>query len=365
MAAKKTTINDIATAAGVSKTTVSRYINGRYDLLSDSARKRVEKAIQLAHYRPSAVARSLKTQRSYLVGVIVANITTPFATSLLNGISSGLREGGYVPIFADAGDSPDTEQTLVESLISHQVDGLIVNTTTSDNPNLISLANTGTPVVLCDRYVNDYNFDIAVCPYREPTVELMEHLHGEGFGRCVLLTQEYENNSPRLARYEAFVETDKKLFGATDGSRDTYVVDPWRPATVAQGVAQLLADTPEGVPVGVYATNTVTLIAIFNALVELGFDEHGMVHAADGHEVRVGLCGPDDWGWAHQMGWDWPSSLCGGVTTFETNPYAMGYEAARLMIERIADPMGKKQTRLIPTQLRVRRSTQLREQRVG
>ena len=354
MAAKKTTITDIATAAGVSKTTVSRYINGKYDLLSESARTRVEKAIQLANYRPSAVARSLKTQRSYLVGVIVANITTPFATSLLNGISQGLREGNYVPMFADAADSPETERTLIESLVSHQVDGLIVNTTCAENTELINLANSGTPVVLCDRYVNDYRFDIAVCDYRKPTQQLMEHLREQGFARAVLFTQDWHDNSPRATRYEAFCKADRSLFEADDPDLDVYLVDPWHPETTLDACRRMVAESPTGKPIAVYATNTVTLISAYNALRELGIGSH------EGSEPYVGLCGPDDWGWAHRMGWDWPSSLCNGVTTFATNPYEMGYESAKLMLERIANPTGKKQARLIPTQLMVRASTQLR-----
>lgn len=347
MAAKKATISDIATAAGVSKTTVSRYINGRFDLLSESARTRVEKAIQLANYRPSAVARSLKTQRSCLVGVVVANITTPFATSLLNGISQGLREGSYVPMFADAADSPETEHALIESLVSHQVDGLIVNTTCAENPELIALANSGTPVVLADRYINDYNFDISACEYREPTLALMRHLREAGYRRAALVTQEYRNNSPRETRRDAFVEGDLELFGAQDPEADVYLADPWNPGAMREVMRRLLEES-DG-PVGVYATNTVTLIAVNNALEELGARVPG----------EVGLCGPDDWGWAHRMGWDWTSTLAGGVTTFETNPYQMGYEAAKLMLERINDPAGKKRTCLIPTELQIRASTNL------
>ncbi len=338
MGRKNVTISDIAVAAGVSKTTVSRYINGRFDLLSEPTRLRVEKAIQLAHYTPSAVARSLKTQRSYLVGVIVANITTPFATSLLNGIGQGLREGGYIPIFADAGDSPDDERRLVDSLVAHQVDGLIVNTTTSKNPQLIDLANSGMPVVLCDRYIDDYNFDIAVCPYREPTLELMASMRGRGFDRAVLFTQDFTNNSPRAERLDAFLEGDRDVFGAADPDADVYLCDPWDPDSTREAVSAMLADSGDRT-VGAYATNTVTLLAVYNALTELG------VTVGE----NVGLCGPDDWGWAHRLGWNWTDTLGSGITTFETDPYAMGLEAARLMLERIADPAGKKQVRLVPT----------------
>ncbi|MDD2588886.1 MAG: LacI family DNA-binding transcriptional regulator, partial [Atopobiaceae bacterium] len=63
---KKTTINDIATAAGISKTTVSRYINGRTDLISKETCTRSEMAIKLSGYRPNAIARGLKTQQSFL-----------------------------------------------------------------------------------------------------------------------------------------------------------------------------------------------------------------------------------------------------------------------------------------------------------
>lgn len=350
---KKATITDIAMAAGVSKTTVSRYINGRYDLLSEATRKRIEKAIQIAHYRPSAVARSLKTQRSYLVGVIVANITTPFATSLLNGISSGLMKSGYIPIFGDAADSPDTEHALIDSLTSHQVDGLIVNTTTSKNPELIALANTGTPVVLCDRYVRNYDFDIAVSAYMAPTRELMEHLHEQGFDRAVLLTQEYENNSPRQFRYDAFTEADAELFGSADPEADVFVASPWEPETMREAVRAICETTPAGKRCAIYATNTVTLIAAYNAI-----EDAGLKVPDD-----LGLCGPDDWGWAHRMGWNWPSMLNGGITTFATNPYDMGFAAAELMVQRISDPNGEKRHVEIPTKLEIRGSTLLKDRK--
>lgn len=351
MPGKKATITDIATAAGVSKTTVSRYINGHYDLISDATRKRIEKAIKLAHYRPSAVARSLKTQRSYLVGVIVTNITTPFATLLIDGVSSGLAEGGYIPIFGNAADSIETEHRLLDSLSSHQVDGLIVSTTSASNPKLVALAEAGMPVVLCDRSVNNYQFDIVMTPDEAPTRALMEHLHEQGYRRAALFTQEYENNTPRAFRHDAFIAVDRELFGATEPESDVYMVDPWNPASMKRAVEELraCAGTAEG-PIGVYAANTATLFATYSVCNELG------VSMPD----ELGLCGPDDWGRAHHMGWNWLDTLGGGITTFVTDPYQMGYEAAKLMIERIADPTGKTRSIELDTKLELRGSTCLK-----
>lgn len=344
MAAKKATISDIALAAGVSKTTVSRYINGRTDLIKPGTAERIEKAIQLAHYQPSAVARSLKTQRSYLVGVVVANIATPFATSLVGGITAGLAKGGYTPIFADAGDSADTERSLVDSLVSHQVDGLIMNTCTGDNPGLISLANAGMPVVLVDREVRDYNFDMVAVPYREPTLRLMDHGRAQGYTRCAFFTQPYEGNSPRQERLDAFLEGARTVFGIERPEEAVYLVDPWDPATLDDAAGRLAAGLKDGDRVLVQATNTVTLIATHNALAKAGIPM----------PERAGVCGPDDWGWAHRMGWDWPELFPDGVSTYNTDPEAMGLAAADLLMARVADPGGKKERRYVPTRMQLR-----------
>jgi LacI family kdg operon repressor len=346
----KATITDIATAVGVSKTTVSRYINGKQDLLSSKTRTRIEKAIRIAHYHPSAVARSLKTQHSFLIGVIVANITTPFATSLLNGISNRLSKDNYTPIFTDAGDSPTREHELIESLIGHQIDGLIVNTTTSKNDELISLSTTGMPIVLVDRLIDDHTFDIALSSYHEPSLKLMHEIHHQGFGRAVLFTQSFENNSARTARRDAFAEGDLSYFGIKDATRDIYVVDPWEASTVELALNAILDSTPKNAIPAIYATNTVTLIATLNAIRKLKLKI----------PEQIGICGPDDWGWARSMDWDWASTLDVGITTFMTDPYTMGYEAASLMIARIKDPDRKKETRVIPTKLVIRASTKLK-----
>lgn len=353
-ARKKTTISDIAIAAGVSKTTVSRYINGKQNMISAAACKRIEKAIHLSNYHPSAVARSLKTQRSYLIGVVIANITTPFATSLLHGISMGLRDAGYNPIFADAEDSPETELRLTESLMSHQVDGLIVNTTTEDNRNLIELSNAGTPIVLIDRFIRDHNFDIVLAPYSKPTIDLLMHAHDEGYRHIAMFTQPYEENSPRETRLNAFVQCDNEAFGVKKPMEDVYIVDPWDANSAGIALKKLIeklkGDDGKLETCCILATNTVTMIATYNAIREMNLTIPD----------PIGLCGPDDWGWARRMGWDWSATFGKGISTYETDPEEMGKEAAKLVVKRIADPNGQKQQIYTPTTLHLRQSTDLK-----
>ena len=76
---QKITINDIARLAGVSKATVSFYLNGKYERMSEATRQRIEAAIRKTDYRPSMVARSLNFKLTHLIGVIIGDITNSFA----------------------------------------------------------------------------------------------------------------------------------------------------------------------------------------------------------------------------------------------------------------------------------------------
>lgn len=160
MTQKKVTITDIAKAAGVSKTTISRYLNGRFDLMSPETRRRIESVIDVSGYQPSTIARSLKNKRSLLLGIVVSDQSSPFSTAVLLGVGDALRNTEYVPVFVNCDDDPAKERYQISFLLSRGVDGLIVNTTSYENPFLVNLEARGVPIVLCDRYIKGHTFDI-------------------------------------------------------------------------------------------------------------------------------------------------------------------------------------------------------------
>ena len=84
---KKTTISDVAKYVGVSKSTVSQYINGNHQKMSVDTRKKIKNAIEELNYRPSRQAQFLTTRRSNLIGVVVADISNMYSSLLLKGIS--------------------------------------------------------------------------------------------------------------------------------------------------------------------------------------------------------------------------------------------------------------------------------------
>jgi LacI family kdg operon repressor len=342
------TINDIASAAGVSKTTVSRYINGRYNMMSEPTRKRIEEVIRLTSYRPSSFARGLKTHKSYLVGVAISDISSPFMSSAISGITDVLSENGYLPICVNCEDSYERETSALKSLSACNVDGLIVNTTREDNPFLVSLATTGLPVVLLDRKVRNYNLDIVTGDYARAVHELIRHLHDVGYAHVSLLTQEFQSNSVRKGRVEAFEQACKELYGADTPEQDVYVINLDDIPQVTAALESSIKAAADGVP-AVMGINSVTTMDIIYAAERMGVCSPN----------QLGICGPDDLDWLHDLSWDLSEIMGGGLTTYKVHPYRAGSETAKLLLHRIRHPDGTRKNVVLPAEISVRNSTNL------
>lgn len=118
-------IKDVASEAGVSTQTVSRVINDRPDV-SPVTRKRVKEVIDQIGYRPSALARSLISKRSYTLGVVIAGLKYIGPSTLLNGITSAAEEAGYSLILKELPSfDVDEIEPIFQALLSRQVDGII------------------------------------------------------------------------------------------------------------------------------------------------------------------------------------------------------------------------------------------------
>lgn len=345
---KNVTISDIAHAAGVSKTTVSRYLNGKYSMMSPETRSRIEKVIRMANYHPNSIAQSLRGRRSMQIGVVVSDISSPFCSIMVRGIGHTLLDAGYVPLFVDSKDDPELEEKLIQTLLSRKVDGLIVNTASYVNPNLIRITCEGVPVVLCDRYVSDYHFPFIGSAHREPIIQLMRHLQEEGFCTVGFFTQDYANNSTRFIRRNAYLE-GMKLYFPEDSVRDrTYTLDLTDMQHTIACIQSLLDSCPSGQVPAIMAVNSATVMHLLAALRSMHLNA----------PVDIGLCGPDDWGWDKQYAMS-PLNYP-GVTAFTVHPAQIGSEAALTLLKMLEDPDTEKKDVLLPSQLLIRDSTQLR-----
>ena len=113
---KKITIKEVAEEAGVSKTTISRFLNKNYGNMSKETKERIAEVIERLNYRPSKQAQALKSKHSYLIGVVVADISNMFSSLLLKGIGEVLEKSGYQMIIMDAANSITQEKELLEKL---------------------------------------------------------------------------------------------------------------------------------------------------------------------------------------------------------------------------------------------------------
>ena len=123
---EKITIKEIACRAQTSKTTVSFYLNGRTDKMSEETRQRIAKVIEETNYRPSVAARLLNAKETKLIGVIIGDITNSFANQIVKGIDDIAREKRYQLIVGNSNYILENEEAYVNRMLAMGVDGFIV-----------------------------------------------------------------------------------------------------------------------------------------------------------------------------------------------------------------------------------------------
>ena len=343
-AKKNVTINDVAAAAGVSKATVSRYLNGHLELMSEATQKRISTVIKMSNYVPSDIASNLRRRTTNLIGVLVADITSPFSTSLIVGISEYLEEQKYTLLITNSGGSKEKEKEILRSLVSKGVSGLLVNTAAYDNDNLVQTQCAGLPIVLCDRYVRNHEFDIVTTDPKEYFLLLVRHLKGRGYTRPILFTQEWRENSTRMLRREAFVESVQEVYGY-DPTRDVYTLPEVSGGTTAL-LREIVAKKSDDDVIAIIGTNSVTTVRAYHAIAGIGLSIPD----------EIGLCGPEDWDWSDER--NWPFMIQPHVTTIRVPSIQIGREAAKLLLEKIRDSQKAPQKVLVPCVLNERESTQ-------
>jgi LacI family transcriptional regulator len=144
---KKVTILDIARAAGVSYQTVSRVLNGKPDVAADT-RARIDDVIRELGYRPSDLARGLRSKSTRTIGLLVPDSANPFFAEIAKGVESAGFAAGYSVILCNAAKDPAREYEYLELLQSKGVDGLIFIAASPDIAHLRPRVEAGLPVVL-------------------------------------------------------------------------------------------------------------------------------------------------------------------------------------------------------------------------
>ncbi|NJD02448.1 MAG: LacI family transcriptional regulator [Ruminiclostridium sp.] len=176
------TVKDVAKHAGVSTATVSRVINNDVRI-SDVTRAKVLESMEELDYKVNNIARSLKTNKTYTIGFICPELSNTFNMTLAKGMEDELRRFGYNVIICNSNENADEENERIRVLIQKCIDGVIIIPASNNGSHFKQLSDTGIPVVLADRLVDDFITDAVLVDNINASYSAMEYLIRQGVRR--------------------------------------------------------------------------------------------------------------------------------------------------------------------------------------
>jgi len=185
------TIRDVARECGYSASTVSIVLNGaplsRY--IPADTKGRIETAAKRMGYRPNPLARSLRSQRSNIVGVMVIDITDPFCTPILRGLENALYQASYLSLLADAHNETHRFERYLEMLLDRRVEGLVViaNWLVTDIKLLADLTECQVPTVIAGRSFENHSVSTVSVDNEAGAGMALEHLYRLGHREIAFL----------------------------------------------------------------------------------------------------------------------------------------------------------------------------------
>lgn len=202
------TIKDVAVAAGVTVTTVSRVLNNR-GYISEATRAKVYRAMEELDYQPNELARSLFRKKSNLIGLIVPDVSHPFFAQLTNHIEYYAYKAGYKILLCNSYQDSSKEREYVDMLKRNQVDGIIMGSHTLETSEYL---NTTLPVVTIDRNISEKIPYVTSDNYRGGMLAT-RLLIEKGCKKLAHISGPLELNTPANNRYKAFIDavTESKV----------------------------------------------------------------------------------------------------------------------------------------------------------
>ena len=185
---KRPTMEDVARAAGVSKATVSRVLAGIETGCTPATAQLVRDCADRLGYIVNSVAASLRSQQSFTIGLVLADVSNPFFGAIASGVEQRLSETGYSLIYGNSGNSLETEKALVRVLAEKRVDGLIAAPSAAIGGHLLNVAERGIKVVLVDSEIPNSGLDCVSIDNRKAARIAIRHLLELGHRRIAIVT---------------------------------------------------------------------------------------------------------------------------------------------------------------------------------
>lgn len=329
---KVASIYDVAREARVSVFTVSATINKKGHV-SNRLQERVEAAVQKLNYRPNLLARSLAARETRTLGVVVTDISNPFFPMVVRGAEDAAQKHGYNILLCNSDDSLEKEELCLDLLLSKRVDGILLTKTPGNlRPPLQNMiASMKVPIVLMMRTYPSLTKDAVITDDYRGAYEAVSQLVRAGHRRIGMVggPLKVSNGKARFRGFRDALQANKLPFDPELVFEGDYRID-----SGYRGGHSILSRRPDGVFVA-------------NYLMTVGF-----LKAAEEMQLRC----PEDYGLVSFDDYPWLGLLRPRLTTVELPKYEVGYEAAKLLLERIQGKKGPGAVRKLTPELHVRES---------
>lgn len=336
---EKITMADVAKEAGVSKSTVSQFLNKRYEYMGEETKARIEAAIKELNYQPNFLARSLKQKRTSTVGIIVANIMHRFSTEVSRAIEDYFNKHDIHAIVCNADNDPVKEKKYIEMLRAKQVDGLIIFPTGQNVDLYQMMISEKYPVVFMDRKVpSDLYAPTVVSDNVQATASVVQHFINNGHRQIAIATE------------PLIISTRKERIEGYKQALETNGIDIISEYMVSESIPNIQSElvkifNREVVPTAILAGNDLVFIEVLEFAKEFKLEI--------GRDFSLAVF--DNIPFAHLVH---PP-----VTTVAQASYSMGERAAELLLRQINKEEIANQEFIFPCELIIRDSSKRLKER--
>jgi len=308
------TIKDIAKITGVSHATVSRALHGS-SLISLETRDRIRQVALDLDYKPSAAARSLKTNRTKVLGVIVNTLADPFFSEILYGIEDTAQDGGYSLFIAASQHDPNRERKIVQAMMEQRTDGVIICSSSFGAEQGSQLLSYGFPIVVVNHqaagsfHYSIYHDDI------DGSRQITRHLIQMGHRRIAYLGNSSSGRTT-LDRLAGF-RTEMELAGIP--IQEDYLVQ------VPGGEPQMGFDSVKSF---LRLQVPPTAVVCFNDMLAIG-----VLKGCSTAGIKV----PEEMSVTGFDNITYSAFTCPSLTTFDQPKRSIGREAAQLLLDLLKE----------------------------
>lgn len=328
------TLEDVARAAGYSRSTASLVFQGS-PLVAASTRERVLAAAEQLRYVYNRRAAGLRMQRSSTIGLLVAGFANPFFADLTEAIEEELGPSGYTLLLGNTLDDPQVQERLMRTLLEYRIDGLLIVPANGSRADVAApLAALGTPHVVLTRRLGDDAAPYVGLDDRSAGRLAAQHLHEHGCRRIAYFGGP-ENASTRAERQEGVMAECARAGIEFDEAWSTRTATS---STAGHVAAKERLEAGIAPPDGIVVHSDAIAFGLMRTLRDAG--------VRVGEDVRV--IGFDDVEHARY----WSPAL----TTISVNARRMGKVAVRMLLERIAHAGTPSEVQIFEPELQIRES---------